>query len=1196
MYLKRLEIHGFKSFPDRTSLSFGSGVSAVVGPNGSGKSNITEAVRWTLGEQSPKSLRGSKMEDIIFAGTERRRPLGMAEVTLTLDNSDGTLPIDFTEVTVTRRVDRSGEGDYLINGVACRLKDIHDLFADTGIGREGYFIIGQGKIDEILSHRPEDRRGLFEEAAGIVKYKNRKREASKKLEETESALLRVGDVLAELDGQVESLAAQAQTAAWYQELSSELEGLEVAGLVAEIDRSEALLAAAQERIAAYSDRSAALSAEIASAEAEQESDRLKLADLDGEVSTRQSQLLALTAERSKLQGSIDLAGEKAGGAGRDAGRVLGEVEGLRQKQAGLESQLSGLGHRVDEIAAERQRVLEELDRSERGTALMAEEIALGGEALEREKGRLVDLNRRLADKQGWLGSGEKGREEVQERLERARHERRMALDSRAREDQELAAVRAEVEHLEAELTGLKSRAAEAAAEQERLLAQLAGLDARERKLQQELAATQSRVRVLDEMHRDHEGLGRGVKALIQGAEKDPDLGRGVCGVVAELVKVDKKFELAIETALGGAWQNIVSQTDKDAQRCIEWLKATGAGRVTFLPLNTLRPNLLRPEEVRGMDAAGVVGPAIELVSFDERYRPAMTFLLGRTLVCRDLKSGVAVGKSNEFRFRVVTLEGDQLNPGGSLTGGAPASKGSGILGRERERDEARVALEGLRREAEAVVGEAASRRERLNGLEDSLRTKREEYHRLELTLAGREKDRARHFEERTRWDETANRIDLEEVELAARLSGGARMHEQWAREISLIEREIKELEQRIEAEAGRLAGQSREREGLIGLATTLKVRLAALDQEEAGLLSEEKRCRTNGAELADLVSLKLAEVERLKSGAEYYQREINELESELDGVSGRLEVLEAELQTKTSGRQDLMAATARRERDLRGLHRAESEANEALAAARREETRSVVEIEGARRRLAEDHGLELEPARLKAAAVPAPDDSRARESELRREIDDLGQVNLGAIEEYRRVVERRDFLGQQRSDLGEAKESLYRVIAELDERIKTRFMSTFQAIRQEFAQSFSTFFGGGRADLQLVEDGDLLEAGIEIVAQPPGKKLQSLSLLSGGERALTAIALLFAMLKVKTVPFVVLDEIEAALDETNVDRFARVLKDYGQRSQFIVVTHQKGTMAAADVLYGVTMEEQGVSRMVSVRLTGGDQAKQELAS
>lgn len=1193
MRLKRLEIHGFKSFADRTSLVFGGGVTAVVGPNGSGKSNVTEAIRWVLGEQSPKVLRGARMEDVIFAGTERRRPVGLAEVSLTLDNSERTLPLDFTEVTVTRRVDRSGEGEYLINGICCRLKDVYDLFADTGLGREGYFIVGQGKIDEVLSNRPEDRRGLFEEAAGVVKYKLRKKEASKKLEETQAALVRVGDILGELEVQVETLRQQAEKAARFRELSEELRRLEAAALAAEIDRSEQGLAAARERISAYSDQVSALTAELSLQEAEQENSRLKVLDLDGEIAACQSRLLALTGEGSKLRGTIDLSREKAEGSAREAARVEGEIEDLRRKQTELGAQAERLGERAAEAAAGRREILETIHRLENATAEIVKEIDRAGASSESNNNRLIDLNRRLADKQGWLGSGEKGREETQERLTRVRLEREKALAARDEADSGLTRASEEIRDLECRRELAMGGIREFSAERDRLMSQAAALDAEERRLQHEAAAMRSRVKVFEEMRREGDGFGRGVRALTLQLSRDPALGRGLCGTVAELVSVERKYELALEAAFGGGLQNIVIETDLDARRCIEWLKSAKGGRVTFLPLNTLRPNPLRAGEIKGIDSPGVVGLAMDLVKFDERYRSAMAFLLGRSVVCRDLKSGVSLGRLNDFRFRIVTLDGDQVNPGGSLTGGSPSSKSGGILSREREKNEAVAALEGLTRAAEETGRSAGETRRRLMETDDRIRRAREELHGWEVDGAGYEKDRVRYAEERARCDETVTRLEVEEAELSARLSGGARMHDQWIREIGETEREIQGLRQLIETSVAGLAELSRRKESLAVETAEMKSRLNSLEQEAGTLASEAERCRSTGAEVEDLICLKTAEASRLRSESLFHRRGMDELQAKSLAMASELESAEKDLARLTVSRRELMDATAERERRLRFLRRALSEGNENLGTARREETRCQVECETAVRRLAQDYGLELAQALEIAAGLEPGPHQAERAAELRGELEALGQVNPGAVDEFCRVMERRDFLGQQQTDLSEAANSLYQAIGVLDEKIKNRFSVSFEAIRREFAASFAHFFGGGRADLRLLGGENLLEAGIEIVAQPPGKKLQSLSLLSGGERSLTAIALLFAILKVKTAPFVVLDEIEAALDEANVERFARVLGEYGRRSQFIVVTHQKGTMAAADVLYGVTMEEQGISKIISVRLSGS--ADREMA-
>lgn len=1192
LYLKRLEVFGFKSFADRTTLEFGPGVTAVVGPNGSGKSNITEAIRWVLGEQSPKQLRGSRMEDVIFAGTERRRPVGFCEVSLTLDNSDRILPVDFTEVTVTRRVDRGGAGEYLINGVSCRLKDVLELFADTGLGREGYYTISQGRIDEVLTHRPEDRRGLFEEAAGIVRYKLRKREAQAKLEETGAALLRLGDVLAELDQQVQHLAEQAQRAKRYQALAGELAGLEIAAWLEEWDQAENRLTATRGERESAQAEAARAAAELAQAEAAQETDRVRLLEVEQRLSAAQAGRLEWSERRSRCRGRQDVVRERLQTVQRDLERL--QAEGAQAEAKLLESagRAAQLEQRQGELAAERETVTAAWSAAQHQAKEHAAGVQRYAAELAQAQELQLDLARRISDRQGWLGSGQKGAAEMAQRLAKVREDRAAAEERKAQAALAVQAAQKTLEQLEQQLEALQARGAQIAARMDQERGRLAAAESGERRRREELGALRSRLRLLEELHREMEGYQRGVRDLLQAAEHDQTLAQGLIGVVAELLRVPAEYEKAIETALGGGLQNIITETDAAAQRAIAWLKQHQAGRVTFLPLNTLRPSVSRPGEWSGMDAPGVIGPALELVQFEPRLQPAFAFLLGRTVVCRDLKAGLALGKRNDFRFRVVTLDGDQVNPGGSLTGGSTGNgRGAGLLGRERERVELAGQVAELAKAVEQAAADVASARAALSRLEQEQAALVEERHRTQVALAQAERDLGRHRDEQHYFDEQAGRFELEELELTAQASGGSRLAEQWQRELQALEAEAAALAERMAAATAAQQEAAQAREQALAEATAQQVRLAAMQQEAAGLLQELEREQRQQRELADRIAAGAAQREELEQSLGAAQTELVTLQQEEQEIDHQLNSLKESLSAESGERQALADTVAERERTLRALRLTQTEAQARLARAEQEIARNEVLRDQAAGRLLERYQLAVEEARLRLASAGAgaagtvlPAQRAERISALRRQIDALGPVNLTAVEEFEQASTRQQFLQQQCQDLEQAQAALRGAIAELDGRIRERFLTTFETIRGHFREMFTRFFGGGRADLQLVEAEDLLESGVEIVAQPPGKKLQVLSLLSGGERALTAIALQFAVLLVKPAPFCVLDEIEAALDDANVERFARALREFGRNTQFIVVTHQKGTMAAADVLYGVTMEEQGVSKLVSVRL------------
>lgn len=1183
MYLKRVEIYGFKSFAEKIELEFGPGITAVVGPNGSGKSNITDAVRWALGEQSARELRGAKMEDVIFAGTDRRRPLGLAEVAITIDNAGGALPLPFTEIRVARRVDRAGEGEYLLNGVPCRLKDIHELFADTGIGKEAYSFIGQGKIDEILLSKPEDRRGLFEEAAGIVKYKNRKREAARKLEETTANLLRLGDIMGELEVQVVQLEEQARKAEAYQEYHSELETLEIQSLVKAIrearEKWEAQRAANRELRA----RIAATEGQLSGAEGELEELRGKLGALEGELASAQERLMAASGRVEKGQGKVALASEKVAGLEEDLARLDRETSGARERVGRLEEQAAREGERREKLAAEAIAVWERLTAAEEELSALTTDITARNEALEGIKEGSIDLLRRISDRQSWLGSGEKGREEVARRLDKLKGDQAAALEARDREAAAMAGARVEVENLERESEEVARELARGRRRKEEADADLGRLAEEERRQRDRVQALDSRLRLLEEMHREHEGYQKGARSIL--AERDStSVLAGVIGVAAELLTVPREYEKAIETAMGPALQNLVTGTDRDAEKAINWLKEKGAGRATFLPLNTVRGSRLSPGEVKGLDDPGAVGIALDLVKFDSRYADAMAFLLGRLLVARDMKAALRIGKLNDLRYRVVTLDGDILNPGGSMTGGSTGARAMGLLGRERERAEAGEELARLKARLEETVHEFQRARQAKNEAEERIAACQRRIHEIELALAGRAKDLARLQEERARWNETADLAEIEIAQFSAEMSGSQRLAAQWAAELAGLEEEKAALDADVSAQTEEIRDLGARRDALNEEITRLRVRRAEIRQEDAGLSEQATRTAAARAEIEESLRVKTEERARISSRKAGALAELETLRRELAGLEASRAEAEAALNALQDRRRGDVESLSFKEREIRSLRRSLADAQNKLHAGELEETRQEMEAQGGMDRLFDQHRMSFAEAAVRVAGLPENPDAHARCEELRARIEELGPVNLMALEEFRKVRERHEFLTKQTADLEEARGSLYRVIEEMDGRIKNRFAEAFRAIREQFNLMFQKLFDGGRADLVLVDEQNLLETGVDIIAQPPGKKLQNLSLLSGGEKALAAIALLFAILRIKPAPFCILDEIDAALDDANVDRFAEVLGEFSRSSQFIVITHQKGTMSAADVLYGVTMEEFGVSKLLSVRL------------
>lgn len=1183
MFLKRIELAGFKSFADKTELEFVRGITAVVGPNGSGKSNISDSIRWVLGEQSAKSLRGGKMEDIIFAGSDARKAVNFGEVSLTLDNSDNALPLDFNEVTVTRRVHRNGDSEYLINKQSCRLKDITELFMDTGIGKEAYSIIGQGRIEEILSTRSEDRRGIFEEASGIVKYKSRKREAQKKLDETETNLLRIHDLVTELEDQVEPLRVQSEKAIQYKQLRDQLKSAEISMYVHNIETVHKTWNESNAKMARLQEEQLALSTVVSKHDAVLEKDRLKLRELEETLDRLHESMLQYSEEYEKCEGF---------------GEVLKERKrNLEQNRTQLEATLAAQNERIQALTkeeAEFRGKAAELDSdlnalraklADEEAQLLGTAASVSGDAEESLKGELLDVLSTMAQLRNEIRYANQQEEALQRRMERLGDEHTKWQEQHDR----LKARRTELsQKLETTLADINKFRNKYITEAEQLqngqkLLEEAGSAVR--KWEQKLEALTSRRDTMKEMQDDLDGFMQGVREILKNSRRSSGGVEGVHGAVAELIRVPEKVELAIETALGGALQHVVMNDERSARAAIAFLKSRQLGRATFLPLDVIRGRSIPEHDRRtiaGME--GFVGIAAELISCDSKYAQIAENLLGNVLISETLEHANRIAARCQYRFRVVTLEGDVVNAGGSMTGGSVQKKGANLLGRTRQ-------IEQLDGEIKSTAEQITKLRDKISDLrkEQSIRNQNvddlrsqgeqlridEQHQRAELQQLENEQ---RHLDEQSQLfqaDSAGHKSEQEQLTKSAK-DAEARL-EQLTKEEARLQEEIRVAEER------RKAGESA-KEQLQDQLTDLKIALAKTDQEKMSFEDQAARIRADiGRAKQELSGLREMLVRQEEEASQHAAESVKQIE-QLNALKLKKDTCSEQTDLKRSERAEL----------TRELEQGESETKEQRTQLRSIEdqlrqieiavNRLDVELDNLLRKLSEEYELSYELAKER---YPIPEDVLAAQNEVRdlkRRISSLGEVNLGAIDEYERVKERYTFLNDQKNDLIEAKTTLYQVIREMDDEMSKRFRSTFEAIRGHFVVVFAKLFGGGRADLIMVDPDRVLDSGIDIVAQPPGKKLQNLQLLSGGERALTAIALLFAILQVKPVPFCVLDEVEAALDEANVARFAQYLREFSELTQFIVVTHRKGTMEEADVLYGVTMEEGGVSKLVSVRL------------
>lgn len=1181
MLLKKLEAYGFKSFADRLSIEFGPGITAIVGPNGSGKSNITEAIRWVLGEQSAKNLRGHKMEDVIFLGSERRKPLGIAEVSLTLDNYDHKLPLEFSEITITRRVFRSGESEFFINKIPCRLKDICELFSDTGLGREAMSVISQNQVDEILNNRPEDRRAVFEEAAGITKYKNRKREAVRRLEETQQNLLRVRDILSELEQQITPLAEAAAQTEQYISLEKKFKVLEVKVLCEKIKDITDKMADLQSQCDGLEDELSAVNALMAKNDVQRETAQYNLGILENRCQEIEHKLNGWNLEIRQLESNVLLARERTRNYQEKQQRLCSEIGEYEAKMTGLEQEIVREQTQTDLIRRQLTGYQEQLLGQEKRVTEIHSRVEEGAKNLADSKDAVLDRLHLLAKQRNNLHSARTEAElarRSREKLRQETAENQQAIEGTVRKQKDCAAEIREKQDLRTHIDGTmeNKRKAYALLMEEQQQVSSLGED-----IQKKLHSYSSRQRVLMDMQKAFEGYHLGVKAVM--SHRDAPWSRNVCGIVADLLQVPAEYALAIEIALGGALQNIIVEDAVTAKAAITFLKKANQGRATFLPLDVIKTGPPRDYEVSAAHADGSLGFAAELVTFDAKYKTAIDSLLGRIIIARNMDAALSIARKSGFRARIVTLEGDVISPGGAMTGGSHNKKGSGLLGRRREVEELQAAIVGVQREWEENRQQLNMLAGQTEALTAEMRGLQEERQQLELALATLEKEDGQLTEEKNRL-EKMRQVLSSETNLQNRTLDDLQVKiNHLEGEISTLEASDRKTQAAIEIYQREVEEQQSALQQVTAEMTETKIRLAAVEQEEiTARRMIERLCQLKAAhqEEKQVKMREVAENERalaeLAAEIESGQKACAEVIFQRDDQHKVLE------QCKTD-RHQIVADVNALEKNSRDLRRQNQDLQAKLHELQIKQTHCSYESETKSKYLWENYGLVWDAVKSEYAETVNIEEAEEKLGVLREEMKAMGPVNMGAVAEYERVCQRFEFLSAQAQDLEQAQVALLQVISEMDSTMRKQFMEAFQAIDRHFSTVFQELFEGGHAQLQLTNKEDVLETGVEIIAQPPGKKLQNLSLLSGGERALTVISLLFAMLRTKPTPFCVVDEIDAALDEANVNRFAQFLRNLADHSQFIVITHRKSTMEYANVMHGITMEEQGVSKLLSVK-------------
>lgn len=1179
MYLKSIEVQGFKSFANKMRFQFHNGITGIVGPNGSGKSNVADAVRWVLGEQSARQLRGANMQDVIFSGTENRKPLGFATVAITLDNGDHKLPADYDEVTVTRRLYRSGESEYLINGTVCRLRDIQELFYDTGIGKEGYSIIGQGQIDKILSGKPEERRELFDEAAGIVKFKRRKLAAQKKLESENGNLMRVNDILSEITRQLAPLQRQSEKAREYLKKKEELKHLDIQMFLSDDARIRGQLADVQEKLSISDHDLADAKKRLENAKAEYEAAEQKLEALNGEAEQKQTLAHEQTIARQKLESQIDVLREQIRSDERNGQYLAERIQNLQQEIAKKDAQEAHEREQFQKINGERCEVCEqEQAETEKSRQLSKDAQALEQRIHEGQSDMIGLLNRRSGT-QAKMQRYDTMTEQIQ--IRKAELTGRLLVAKG--EEEAFVRTRADLKKdYEAVVETIQAMRQKNSALEQRIQAVQEQMGRKGREIEEAQSAYHreaSRLESLRNITERYDGYGASIRKVME--QKSAE--RGLHGVVADLIRAGKKYETAIETALGGSIQNIVTDDENTAKRMIDYLKKNRYGRATFLPLTAIRGRGGLTKE-QALYEPGALGVASTLVETDEIYGKLVDYLLGQTLVVDHIDHAVAIAKKYKQSIRIVTLDGELLSPGGSMSGGA-FKNSSNLLGRRRESEE----LEKSVRAQEARL--AQLRKE----LDEARQTRAE----LRNTL----QKQGQELQKQYLLQNTA-KLKLDEVD--GQRSRTLLGNEQLQREMEEIDGQILEIAQEQEKIRAELEESHMEQ---TELEARVKRDQEALEEVRRELSEQNQRTaavQTRAAELTQQEQFLAANVKRMEAERRALIQEREQIlanqsgaESEVAAKEARIQELQAEIaqaQEDAGQMQEQIDALQKQRQEIAEIHKGFFQKREELAALMSDLDKEHFRLDSQKERLEdyrerqinymwEEYGMTASEAAQHADASPSnPAQMKKRIGELKNEIRALGPVNVNAIEEYKETAERHAFLSTQHDDLVKAGEALKDIIRELDAGMRRQFAEKFAQMQKEFAKSFKELFGGGQGALELVEDEDVLEAGIRIIAQPPGKKLQNMMQMSGGEKALTAIALLFAIQNMKPSPFCLLDEIEAALDENNVARYAEYLKKLTKSTQFIIITHRRGTMAAADRLYGITMQEKGVSTQVSVNM------------
>ena len=1180
MYLKRLELQGFKSFADKTVLEFMPGITAVIGPNGSGKSNISDAIRWVLGEQSMKSLRGSKSLDIIFAGTQNRKSLGFAEASLVFDNTDGSLPIEYTEVTVTRKIYRSGETGYYINKVPCRLKDVLELFMDTGIGKDGYSIIGQGKIDEILSNKSEDRRHIFEEAAGIVKYRVRKAESEKKLEHTKLNLLRINDILAEIETNIEPLKIQAEKAKKYLNLREELKNIEIGLFLYNIEKYKKELEDIVKDEEIYKNQCNDEEGRLERIKALKEELKSEIDHITESIEEMSNLGFESKKEIEMLNSDINVSNTRIENNKQNKERFEKEIEELTARTKELEEEKKQKEEKKENLKQNREKFAKELEEKEKELAEITKKLSSKELEMEEHKKTVEENTDKKYELQASISEQDINYQNYQKRQTQIKNEMTgniSELDNTRMKKEEIAK---EFYEIESKRNKILTDLEEVNKEKKEADRKIKDFDSKINMLSGEKRIKESKLKFLIETEKEKEGYIKSVKTLLKDCETTKELGKGMHGVLANIIEVPEEYQTAIEMCLGSSLQNIVTENEEDAKRLIEHLRKNNLGRASFLPISSVKGKKL--DRIKGKNT-GIIGIASDLIQYSKKFENIILNLLGRTVIVQDMETAIRVAKDNGYSFRIITVEGDVINPSGAITGGSVAKKTVNILGRGREIEKIQKEIKKLEEQIQKLEKEKETYQESIEHVLEKASTFEKELQETEITYAtGKEKINS--IEENiTRVETRLNKLKEESKKLEEQKQESMKNKADFQEKIQAINEENEKLKKIITEFAELNKDNQKYVDDLNFDITNLKISVSSFDESETSIEEIQERIHSEIESTNRSIENKKKQIEQIIQDNFDLEKAIEEIKEKIEKIKEEVKNSGSKIEELKEKRIQKNEKLAEQEQEINSKLKIIEELKAQMVKVDVKKTKLEEDINGIINKMWEEY--ELTPNNVVDYRKPENIQlTQKKVKDMRNQIKELGSVNVDSIEEYKNLKDRYDFMCEQRVDLESTMAKLRKIISDMTSIMKEQFKEKFEMINKNFAEVFRELFGGGTASLRLEDKDNILECGIEITVQPPGKKLQNMMLLSGGEKAFTAIALLFAILKINPAPFCVLDEIEAALDDVNVYRYAEYLKKFSKNTQFLVITHRKGTMEAADTVYGITMEENGISKLLSMKL------------